>query len=101
MPCDGYPTEEELEKISTWSIVYREDIYKVFNYIQTIWWSASSLFTKQDDIYILHTGGWSGNEEIIHAMKHNIFLWMFSWYSSVRGGHYEFRVMNIRGNEKE
>ena len=37
MPCDGYPTEEELEKISTWSIVYREDIYKVFNYIQTIW----------------------------------------------------------------
>ena len=99
MPCDGYPTEEELDKIRNWSIVYREDIHEALEYIQTIWWSASSLFIKQDDIYNLHTGGWSGNEEIIHAMKYNIFLWMFSWYSSKRGGHYEF--MNIRGIKRE
>jgi len=101
MTCDGYPTEEELEKIRNWSIVYREDIHEIFEYISTIWWSTRDLFIKQDKTYILHTGGWSGNEEIINAMIQNTFLWMFSWYSSKRGGHYEFRIMNIRGMESE
>lgn len=37
------------------------------------------------------TGGWSGNESIIYAMKANTLFWSMHWEQSVRGGHYRFR----------
>lgn len=37
------------------------------------------------------TGGWSGNEEIIGAMMENRPAWLELWYSTTRGGKYEFR----------
>jgi len=36
------------------------------------------------------TGGWSGNEELIGAMRMNFILWSQWWWSSRRGGHYVF-----------
>ena len=38
------------------------------------------------------TGGWSGNESIIHAMQENI-MWKLRWISSHRGGKYGFELM--------
>ena len=36
------------------------------------------------------TGGWSGNEEIIGAMRSNYGIWSLLWESSHRGGLHIF-----------
>lgn len=38
---------------------------------------------------ILHTGGWSRNEEIILRLSRTMF-WILHWQVSKRGGHYIF-----------
>ena len=41
------------------------------------------------------TGGWSGNESIIGAMKENTdYLYTFIAFAWRRGGHYEWRIPN-------
>ena len=44
---------------------------------------------NQATLYI-STGGWSGNEDLIGAMQNNAMLWIMTWVSSRRGGHYTF-----------
>jgi hypothetical protein len=39
----------------------------------------------------LHTGGWSGNEEIISVLQNSMF-WVMYWQKSERGGHYYFEL---------
>lgn len=40
----------------------------------------------------LHTGGWSECERIIYVLENeNKLFWTYFWYSTVHGGHYEFR----------
>jgi len=43
----------------------------------------------------LHTGGWSGNEDIIEALKKSYF-WIFYWEKSVKGGHYYFTISSLK-----
>jgi hypothetical protein len=98
-----YPTEEQLEKIRTWKADCKESIHKCFDYIESLWWGNEWGFVRwtgdTPDDYILHTDGWSGNEEIIDAMKENFMLWMLSWYESRRGGQYKFRVIGMKEDE--
>lgn len=97
----GYPTVEELNKITRWP--YTDGAKGWFTYIMSKWkyaadgyWTESLFIDPQgrspEHIYAISTTGWSGNEDVIDAMKKNAMLWMSSWYSSRRGGHYEFRV---------
>jgi hypothetical protein len=98
---DGYPTAEALEIIELWSSY--DDPTGWFEFIKQLWnmvewgWEV----TRQPhpdhpevavDRYYISTGGWSGNEDIIHAMMKNNILWNFYWVSSRRGGHYVFEV---------
>lgn len=39
----------------------------------------------------LHTGGWSGNEELIETLG-KTFFWFIFWQKSIRGGHYWFEI---------
>jgi len=40
----------------------------------------------------LSTGGWSGNEDIIRALKKNFIFWSMYWQMNRRGGHYQFKI---------
>jgi len=85
---DGYPTEAAINLIEKW--VYT-DGRELFEFIKKIWWSADTLFDDSEEHLIkLHTGGWSGNEDIIAAMKKNTMVWLKYWHTSHHGGHYEF-----------
>jgi|SRR3990167_5430970 len=110
MPTDdGYPTPEELKAIKTWS---SEDIIKkpgeLVEFLKSIWWQSgwgfsykkgrNNLFHKTVWKLELHTGGWSGNEDIIDTLRHTYF-WFFYWQKSIRGGHYWFEIP-IRKDKK-
>lgn len=94
---DGYPTEEELTRIRDWP---SDDPFGWFTFIKLVWWQPGWGWKESGGVdnqghirqYFISTGGWSGNEEIIHAMRDNFILWTLTWESHRRGGHYEFRV---------
>lgn len=94
MTTSEYPTRKELKTIRKWPITTRKDTVDLLAYIKDIW-ERWGFFTKRGSTYWLSTGGWSGNEEIIEAMKENAMFWMLCWYSSKRGGHYVFKIPRI------
>ncbi len=88
-----YPREAELSRIKEWDIL-KKPIKELLEYILPIW--------KYEDRFVLtgkrvlrlylSTGGWSGNEDIIAALKQNFLFWSLCWVKSIRGGHYWFRI---------
>ena len=85
-----YPTEEELKKIAKWPA---SDFKGLMTYVLNLWeYADCGYWTKVGNKYSISTGGWSGNEEIIGAMRENIMFWATCWYQSRRGGHYIFHV---------
>jgi len=93
----GYPTEETLNEIKNHSIIKKEEIENLLSLIQDNWtWDDMFILNEQKGCLELHTGGWSGNESIICALKENLHFWMVFWYKSKRGGHYWFNLNNYK-----
>ena len=93
---DCYPTEEELKVIEEWT---GKDVEAFLAYVETLWHWPDWGFKKKGKkiIYLeLHTGGWSGNEDIIGALHKawGKMFWFCYWEKSVKGGHYYFRIPN-------
>ena len=92
LDADGYPTDEALDKIRDWDY---KDAMGWFDFIKTIWWAFEWGWTEEygnASHLSISTGGWSGNEEIIDAMRKNHMLWNYTWYEHRRGGHYRFKI---------
>ncbi len=84
---NGYPTRNELLKINRWDAIH--DPRGLLEYVQTIWWPDGGLVRISGKRVLrveMHTGGWSGNEEIVGHLEKTM-LWRAWWQSSVRGGH--------------
>ena len=97
MKKDGYPTEGELNTIQNFDLI-KEDVKHLVTFIKTIWWAPDWGFKLSGKKVLrleLHTGGWSGNEEIIGALHRNFLFWSMYWVQSRRGGHYYFRIKKI------
>jgi hypothetical protein len=84
---DGYPEESELEKIKQWP---KMDFEGLYDYIEELWYYPDYIKKEGHNIE-MHTGGWSGNEEIISAFQ-TTFFWFLSWKRIDRGGHYYLEV---------
>ena len=92
---DGYPEKHELDKIKNWDII--KDCKGLLDYIEDLWqWADIKYFDYEYPKLELHTGGWSGNESIIGALKENTLFWMCYWDMSRRGGHYYFDLSHIK-----
>lgn len=92
---DGYPTEAGLNQIKIYSgDFYTEnskmDIEKLIELLQELWHFSDYLIRDGAELE-LHTGGWSGNEDVISALQPSLF-WMLFWRKSERGGHYYFEL---------
>lgn len=85
---DSYPTPLEILKIQTWN---PDDPFGLIGYVFGKWtWKDYCKIKSLEPIcFELHTGGWSGNEQIIEAMKINPF-WEKYLVKEKRGGHYYF-----------
>jgi hypothetical protein len=104
MPCidfcgeifDGegiYPSDEFLEAISKadWKIGFKGIVdFALMGHIYDTYWDVTDCGEFWE--YAVSTGGWSGNESIISALKKNQMFWALCWYSSQRGGHHVFRI---------
>lgn len=110
---NGYPDEEDLKFIREFDCS-KEKMSLLIDFIENIWWASDWGFrrTYRKDNYFtsfsltdetnkrkrkylrlsLSTGGWSGNEDIIEALKQNKYFYSFYWLQSRRGGHYIFEI---------
>ena len=88
-----YPTESELRKIRSWD----GSFWGLLQFVLGLWHWGDSQYRvyKYDGHYKieLHTGGWSGNEDIIEAFRHSRCLFFFMFHTRwERGGHFYFEV---------
>ena len=89
-----YPTKEELETIEKWDIL-KKPIDEFLEYVHSLWWAPDWGFSLKGKHILrleLHTGGWSGNEDIIDALHRNWLFWSQCWESSRKGGHFWFKI---------
>lgn len=86
---DGYPLKVGLNKIQHWTS--EEGFHNLMDYIEDGFRVYGS-FERNDNIYMMSTGGWSGCEDIIYALEINTMFWLTCWQESKRGGHYEFKI---------
>jgi len=95
---DGYPTDEYIEFIKN----YTPEVMPIMDFVEILTdaWHFGDWGFRLCRKYAgvrkleLHTGGWSGNEEIIRTVKSNIWLTNFRMrYVMWRtGGHYYFEI---------
>jgi hypothetical protein len=98
MDKDGYPEEHELDAVRKFFIENTdESLHKFMELIKPLWRNYGYVYRK-GNMYVLATGGWSGNESVIAAMKDNFIFWMLFWHSSRRSGRYVFKRLTI-GNK--
>ena len=90
---DAYPTEEELLRIEKWPY---DDCRGLFDFIEPLWINYGRILRPNPDTFDLATGGWSGNEDIIQAMRKNVMFWSICWQLSERGGRYVFEVKDLK-----
>lgn len=92
---DGYPTEEYLEHIRLMDgVMIFEDPWRFVDVIKEGWAYPDYIWEQGKYLYI-STGGWSGNEDIIDALHHSMFWWVF-FFNHRRGGHYTFEMRHER-----
>jgi hypothetical protein len=103
-----YPEDEDLKRVAEHKCEWLNDgKHPVFSpwfaLIKSMWWMPDwgwhefDGFDDGDPVRVLNisTGGWSGNESLIGAMRQNFIGWSMTFYSIRRGGHYEFRFPRL------
>jgi len=93
-----YPTNEEIDKIKTWDKFTIVDFHDFMAFIEPLW--TFHCWRRFGDIYVIATAGWSGNEEIIEAMRDNQIFWALYWAESTRGGRYIFAPCTFKNIDK-
>lgn len=103
---DAYPNAAQLRRIRTWPY---SDPLGLLAFVKSLWSNPESGWRESDVVealgsksrtFQISTAGWSGNELLMEALQANRLFWTFCWWSSRRGGHFEFHVpMLLQGAE--
>ncbi len=91
---NGYPDEASLKEIEEWDIP-KNGVKGLLDLIEENTNHPDFSFSitgKKVLRFEYHTGGWSGNEDVISALRRNILFWPLFWEKSTRGGHYYFKI---------
>ena len=98
---NGYPTEETLQKITAFNPL-KGDPFEFAEYLCENWINGHPPeWNLETGCLQLSTGGWSGCESVIAALKETPFpsFWALFWYQSRAGGHYWFKVRRFKKND--
>jgi hypothetical protein len=96
--CHGYPTDYTLKTITEWTSKEwsHEDFAEFMAYVQQCWRYQPEYFEEREPgKWYVSTGGWSGNESIIGAMRRNFIFWSLHWVVHRRGGHFQFEARRL------
>ncbi len=100
MDSDGYPTDTTLKRIREWEIHDGDSFDALITFLRSIWrWPTYITRDFDGKVVKIHTGGWSGHEEIIGALKDNQLFWLLCWQSSKRGGHFVFTAPRVESSK--
>ncbi len=102
LDSDGYPTDSVLQVIESWNSLER-DPHELMAFIKKLWNYAEWGWREKEVLdnavlghcisYNISTAGWSGNEDLIRALKNNKHhFWAIYWEQSSRGGHYIIQI---------
>lgn len=80
---DGYPTDETLDTIRTWT---NGDWSGLLAFVTSAWNTNYGAVRQKSSTIRFITGGWSGNEEVLSALKENTAFWTKFWLRDERGG---------------
>ncbi len=89
-----YPDEGSLKAIKDWDLI-KQGLDGLLQLVveNTNWADRQIEITGKKVIrFEYHTGGWSGNEDVIEALRRNLCFWPFFWEKSTRGGHFYFKI---------
>jgi len=99
--ADGYPVERTLQAIRDWDY---HDAAACLDFVKAAWhwddWVGHDLRPSEAEVanaepgerYLrCATGGWSGNEDLIGALRENRMIHAFCWRMSARGGLHIYR----------
>lgn len=95
---NGYPEEASLQAIKEWDIL-KQGIQGLLDLVEdnTNWADRQIHIRGKRVLYFeYHTGGWSGNEDVISALHQNFLFWATFWRKSTAGGHYYFRIKPLK-----
>jgi len=94
--ASGYPTTAALQAIREWTIRSPADCHALLRFVWPLWWVAGWGWRERlaDNTlrYVLATGGWSGNEDLIRALQANEPFMRAAWVRSEPGGRHTFHV---------
>ena len=98
LDINHYPDKKSLIQIREWDVL-KQGVQGLLDLIEENTnhpdWSIS-IKGKRVLQYEYHTGGWSGNEDVIEALRQNRFFWSLYWEKSIRGGHYYFKIKEAK-----
>lgn len=84
-----YPSEKELEEVERWDVL-EKGLPSFLMFISSIWYCGEA--EVRGEGFELHTYGWSGNTNIISAMRNNYVFWSKYFIKKEPGGHYYFKI---------
>lgn len=88
MNSDAYPSEAVKTKIEDWPTRNNAGLAR---YIVEVWHPMGYAKYANGQLRLM-TGGWSGNEQLVDALKNNVFFWAACWVKSERGGLFVFKI---------
>lgn len=98
---DGYPTEESLKRLS--DALRDKDVRRSLKaFYAALHENHYPDYCGPDrvkvrghviDVWAYHTGGWSGNEQIIGVLQSESFMWGYLLERYDAGGHFYFKPL--------
>jgi len=92
-----YPDTRDLMIIKEWDAI--KDPFGLIEFIESVTWTPDwciEIRGKHIKWFEFHTAGWSGNEEIIEALRENQMFFALYWKKTYKGGHYYFKVYKLK-----